>query len=382
MANKDHVAKVRQFLNRCREKNIKLNADNFRLRRQEVPNIGHLLTADGLKIDPDKVRTVRDMPRPTDVKGVQRLVGMVNYLSKFYQHLSDDCEILRQLTHRDNMWDWTEMHEEAFCRLKDNIAKAPVLKYYNPKEELTLQCDALETGLGAALTQKGEPVAFGSRALTETERGYAIIEKECLAFVFGMENFHQYTYGRKVTVQSDHKPLENIVKKPLLSAPKRLQRMLLRLQRYDIDVNYVPGCDMLLADTLSRAYLMESSTTGLVEAEIETINMVDYLPISEERLSTIRSATREDKTLQTLNKTIQKVWSPNKKDTPMDIMHYYSFQEELSVQDEIIFRGQRAVIPDTLRSEIIRCIHSAHLGWRMPQTRERMCLLAGNEQTY
>ncbi|KAK5866505.1 hypothetical protein PBY51_020693 [Eleginops maclovinus] len=306
MANKDHDAKVRQFLNRCREKNIKLNADKFRLRKQEVPYIGHLLTADGLKIDPDKVRAVRDMPRPTDVKGVQRLVGMVNYLSKFYQHLSDDCEILRQLTHRDNMWDWTEMHDEAFCRLKDKIAKAPVLKYYNPKEELTLQCDASETGLGAALTQKGEPVAFGSRALTQTERGYAQIEKECLAIVFGMEKFHQYTYGRKVTVQSDHKPLENIVKKPLLSAPKRLQRMLLRLQRYDIDVNYVPGRDMLLADTLSRAYLMESSTTGSVEAEIETINMVDYLPISEERLSTIRSATREDKTLQTLNKTIQR----------------------------------------------------------------------------
>uniref|UniRef100_A0AAR2JCC7 Reverse transcriptase/retrotransposon-derived protein RNase H-like domain-containing protein n=1 Tax=Pygocentrus nattereri TaxID=42514 RepID=A0AAR2JCC7_PYGNA len=121
------------------------------------------------------------MPRPTDVKEVQRLVGMVNYLSKFYAHLSDDCEILRQLTHKDNIWDWTPMHEEAFTRLKINIAKAPVLKYYSPKEEVTLQCDASETGLGAALTQNGKPVAFASRALTTKERGYAQIEKECLA---------------------------------------------------------------------------------------------------------------------------------------------------------------------------------------------------------
>lgn len=323
-AHSDHDVKLRQFLSRCREKNIKLNSEKFRLRQQEVPYIGHLLTADGLKIDPEKIRAVRDMPRPTDVKGVQRLMGMVNYLSKFYKHLSDDCDILRQLTHKDNMWEWTEMHDNAFSRLKDNIAKAPVLKYYNPQEELTLQRDASETGLGAALTQEGKPVAFGSRALTPTARGYAQIEKECFAIVYGMEKFHQYTYGRKVRVQSDHKPLEVIVRKPLLSAPKRLQRMLLRLQRYNFDVIYVPGLDMLLADTLSRAYLSECSSTGTVEAEIETVNMVAYLPISEERLNTIRSATQTDKTLLALR----------------DIVHYYSFQEELSVQDGIIFRGE------------------------------------------
>ncbi|KAL7857277.1 hypothetical protein SRHO_G00161760 [Serrasalmus rhombeus] len=248
-ATKDHDEKLRHFLNRCRDKNIKLNADKFNLRKEEVPYIGHLLTSEGLKIDPEKVRVVTEMPRPTDVKGVQRLVGMVNYLSKFYAHLSDDCEILRQLTHKDSIWDWTPVHEEAFTRLKINIAKAPVLKYYSPKEEVTLQCDASETGLGAALTQNGKPVAFASRALMTTERGYAQIEKECLAIVFGMEKFHQYTYGQPVTVQSDHKPLENIFKKPLLSAPKRLQRMLLRLQKYSVQVTYVPGRDMLLADT-------------------------------------------------------------------------------------------------------------------------------------
>lgn len=83
MVNKDHDEKVRQLLNRCKEKYINFNVDNYRLRRQEVPYIGHLLTADGLKIDPGKVQAVRDMSRPTDVKAVQRLVCMVNYLSKF-----------------------------------------------------------------------------------------------------------------------------------------------------------------------------------------------------------------------------------------------------------------------------------------------------------
>ncbi|KAJ8356687.1 hypothetical protein SKAU_G00194810 [Synaphobranchus kaupii] len=360
-ASKDHDEKLKCFLNRCKEQNIKLNVDKMRLRQETVPYIGHLLTAEGLRIDPGKVRAIREMPRPTDVKGVQRLVGMVNYLSKFYVHLTDDCEILRQLTHKDNIWEWTDIQEQAFQRLKDKIADTPVLQYYKQEDELTLQCDASETGLGAALTQGGKPVAFGSRALTPTERGYAQIEKECLAIVYGMQKFHQYTYGRQVTVQSDHKPLENIHKKPLLSAPKRLQRMLLRLQEYNIRIVYVPGRDMLLADTLSRAYLPES-TKGDTEAEIETVNMIDYLPITDKRLHAIRSATKEDTKLQRLTEMILTGWPKNKYDIPTDIRHYHSFQDELSFQDGIVFRGERAVIPDDLRADITERVHSSHLG--------------------
>lgn len=185
-------------------------------------------------------------------------------------------------------------------KLKKTIADAPVLKYYCPEEDLVVQCDASDTGLGAALMQKGKPIAYASRALTQTERGYAQIEKEFLAMVFSVEKFHQYTYGRKVTVQSDHKPLESIVWKPLLSAPKRLQRMMLRIQKYDLTVVYVPGKDMLLADTLSRAYLPEYPSLSSVEAEIEMVNMVQHLPISGDSQSQIRTATKDDKTLHTV----------------------------------------------------------------------------------
>ncbi len=207
--------------------------------------------------------------RCQDVKEVQRLLGMVNYLSKFCRHLSDHYELLRQLTHKDSLWDWSDVHEQAFQNIKDTINKAPVLRYYSLMEQVVLQCDASETGHGAVLLQGGEPVAFGSRALSLTEQGYAQIEKAFLAIVYGMDKFHQYTYGRKVIVQSDHKPLENIVRKPLLHAPKRLQRMLMRLQKYDFDITYVPGKDMLLADALSRAYLEDNAQEGSVEKEIE-----------------------------------------------------------------------------------------------------------------
>jgi hypothetical protein len=128
-----------------------------------------------------------------------------------------------------------------------------VLKYYNPTEQLVLQCDEL----GAAMMQGGQPIAYASRAPTDTEKGYA--EKELLAVVFGTERFHQFTYGRSVEVQSDHKPLESIMTKPLLSAPKRLQRMLTRLQNYDVTLL---GKHVVLADTLSKAYRTEQDNRG------------------------------------------------------------------------------------------------------------------------
>lgn len=169
-AEQDHDVKLKLFLERCRQKNIKLNPDKFKLRQSECTYIGHRLTANGLRVDPDKVRAIEHMPRPTDVKAVQRLLGMVNYLAKFYPHLSDQCEVLRQLTHKDTDFDWTEQHENSFVTLKKAIADAPVLKYYSPEKDLVVQCDASDTGLGAALMQKGKPIAYASRALTQTER--------------------------------------------------------------------------------------------------------------------------------------------------------------------------------------------------------------------
>ena len=176
----------------------------------------------------------------------------------------------------------------------------PVLKYFEPKEELTLQSDASDTGLGAVLTQNEQPIAFASRALSDAETRYAQIE-ELLAVVFGLEKFHQYTYGRPVTVQSDHKPLEVIVKKPVYKAPKRLQRLLERLLVYDVNLLYRRGSQIELTDTLSRAYLPEVNLTS-VQKDVEAVNMAQDLPVSAARVDDIRKHTEEDHELQELIK--------------------------------------------------------------------------------
>ena len=267
----DHDRNVRAFLDRCRERNLKLNKKKARLRQQEVPFIGHILTPEGLKPDPHKVEAIVGMPDPTDVQSLRRFLGMVNYLAKFLPRLSEETEVLRKLTEKDAEWCWLQSHADAVTRVKEMIVSAPVLAYYDVKKPVVIQCDASQSGLGAALLQEARPVAFSSRVMTQTEQNYAQIEKELLAIVYACEKFDQYIFGRSnVIVQSDHKPLETIFKKPIHSSPKRLQRMRLRLQNYDIQVEYKKGETMFLADTLSRAYLKDEPVSRTQESQLNS----------------------------------------------------------------------------------------------------------------
>ena len=140
------------------------------------------------------------------------------------------------------------------------IASTTTLRYYDVSLPVTLQVDASDRAIGGVLLQEGHPVCFTSHTLSATEKSNAQIEKECLAIVFCMEKWHHYLYGKHdIMVHSDHQPLETIFKKPLSSAPRRLQRMMLRLQNYHFTVQYKKGKDLLVADTLPCAPLMDGS---------------------------------------------------------------------------------------------------------------------------
>ena len=166
---------------------------------------------------------------------------------------------------------------------------------------MTIQVDACKDGLGAVLMQEGKQISYASRAITEEQKRYAMIEKELLAVVFGCERYHQYIYGRKVSIQSDHKPLESILKKPLANTPPRLQRMLLRLQKYDIDLTYKPGKEMLLAETLSRAHLSETAEEINEEEMIAHVHMVSSSKsIPDRQMILIQKETKKDEELQSL----------------------------------------------------------------------------------
>ena len=139
--------------------------------------LGHVITQDGLKPDPAKIPAVENMPSPTDITGIQRLNGFVNYLAKFLPGLSDVMAPIRQLTRKTVPWNWSNTQENALESNKKFVSEAPVLRFYDPAKEITVQCDASKTGLGVALLQDGQPLAFASRTLTDTETRYAHIEK-------------------------------------------------------------------------------------------------------------------------------------------------------------------------------------------------------------
>ena len=306
MGIQDHDRNLRAFLDRYEQRNLHLNVDTIQLRVTEVSFIGHTATANRLKPDPGKIEAILKMPVPVDAAGVRRLLGMIQYLEKFMPNLSQLTSPLRKLTRTDVEWSWGEEQDKAFERIKQVAASAPLLKYYSVEDDVTLQCDASQNGLGAALLQHGQPVAYASRALLSAETRYAQIEEELLAILSAYKKFHLcvYIYARNnVTIQSDHKPLENIFQKPLNNAPARLQRMLLRLQKYDIRVKYAPGKELYVANTLSRAYLTNESVPASVAA-ISEASSAENLAMSANCLKRLRTASRNDASLQHVAKLV------------------------------------------------------------------------------
>ena len=303
------------------------------------------------------------MEKPTDVSGLQRLIGMVKYLGKYQNSLSDICEPLRRLTHKNAVWNWAKEHDKAFQDTKNAVTKTPVLKFFEPNMPLEGQRDASSKGLGFVLLQEDRPVTYSSRALTSAEQNYSQIEKELLAQVFGMEQNHQYVYGRQVTLWTDHQPFVSIAMKPLASTPKRLQRLLLQLQNYDVKICYKPGKEMVLADTLSRASLSShNGNRSETEKDTEVVHMANHLAISDQQLQYIQQATSNDETLKDVMRIIVAGW-PEKKDSLNASLHpYFHIRDELATQDGIVFKGPRAVIPVHLRKKIREKLHAAHTG--------------------
>ena len=254
-AQSDNQQKLAVTLKRCAEKNFILNEDKQQTGLDEIIFHGHRMTKDGVKVDEAKVQAIRDMPAPTDVEGVKCLCGMAQYMAKFLPNLAATLEPIRALTRKDTPFVWSKECEDAFNTLKKNLSESPCLAYFDSSKEVVIQADSSKHGIGAVLLQEGRPIEYASRALTPSERNWAQIEKEALAVLYGLERFDKYVYGRAVTVQNDRKPLAAILREPLTMAPKRLQDIMMRYNRYDVNFVFVKGTSLPIADTLSRAHL-------------------------------------------------------------------------------------------------------------------------------
>ena len=284
---------------------------------------------------------------PEDKKAVHHLLGMINYVGKFIPNLAEITKPLREVLKKEIDWHWNKSHEEAVNKIKELLISRSCLAFFDPSKAIQIQVDASKSGIGAVLMQNGKPVSYASRSLTNAQKNYAIIEKELLAVLFGCERFHQFVYGSGVTIISDHKPLESIMKKPLSKAPARLQRML--LQRYKINLLYKPGRDMLFADTLARGHLKEDGEEINKEEINAHIHMICSNTASDEKTGKIQEMTQKDNVLRQLKIFITNGWPKQKSDLTGEILSYWSFQEELSVINGTIYKGHRIVILKLIR---------------------------------
>ena len=375
----EHEKNLRAVLDRIKAKNLKLNKDKCELFCQELTFIGDRVGADGVKVDPEKVKVVQNMKEPQNKKDLQQFLGMVNYLMKWIPNCATKTAPLRHLLLEKNAWVWETQQQEAFDKLKAELTSAPVLQYFDPNLPVKVSSDASSYGVGFVLLQlikqEWKPVAYGSRSLTENERNWAQIEKELLAVTVACEHFHQYIYGRRFCAETDHKPLLGIVKKPLSDCTLRLQRLRLRLQKYDFELVYTPGKHMYVADALSRCSTSNSKCRPIEDdVDLHVAMVQECLPMAEDRLVELHQACDTDPEVRQLVHYIINGWPETRSECELSIHPYWNVRHELSVADGLVFRGARVVIPRELRPKFLTNIHEGHMGIEKCRRRARQAV--------
>lgn len=366
----EHDKALQEIFIRAKQYNVKFNYKKFQYKLTEVKFMGLIISADGIRPDDENVAAINAIEAPTTKSEVLRILGLAKFFSKFVPNLSSMTSNLRNLTHNNVRFNWTEKHDKELNSLKQLISNSPILKIFNPDLDITVQCDASSEGLGCVLLQNNSPVSFASRTMTKSEKRYAQIEKELLAICFAMEKFHYFVYGHRVTVQSDHKPLIPIFSKDLDKVSNRLQRMLMRLLKYDINIVYLPGRDMLIADLLSRAYIKDH-----VEEDSEMQYVIhaisNNIPMSDEKKDLFRKSICDDQVLSQVYNFCKSGWPKSRKKLNSDMKFYYNLREKIYLSNELLFLENKIIVPSNLRQEMIQLVHKPHFGIQKTKMRAR-----------
>ena len=208
--DQEHLRNLTEVLSRLENAGLRLKLAKCQFTQPSVEYLGYRVDADGLHAIDKKVEAIRNAPAPANQQQLRSFLGMVNYYAKFVNNYSTITHPLHELLHNDAKWKWGKAQQNAFDELKDKLSSAPVLMHYDAELPLKLDTDASDYGVGAVISHISpdgaeRPIAYASRTLSKSERNYAQIEKEALSIIFGIKKFHQYLYGRKFLLVTDHK---------------------------------------------------------------------------------------------------------------------------------------------------------------------------------
>ena len=373
----DHDVNMHKFMEKAEENGLVLNPEKCFVKVPQINFFGMTYSKDGVSPDESRIQEIKALPTPTTKPKLQSFLGMIQYLARFIPKLSDQTDALRNLLKKDAEFKWTASHTEAFQALKDSITESVTLNYFNPTLDTKIQVDASHKALGAALIQidPKQPnteriISFASKSLTETETRYANIEREFLAVVFGAEKFHSYIFGsEEIIVESDHKPLEAIHLKSIAQAPPQLQRMMLRLQPYNICIKYRKGSELQLADFLS------CHCSQKCDKEIPLDHTIHSIKWSKQKLTKLKQETSADSTLSALCHMVTSGWPNQCSLLPTSLKPFWSVKDFISIDDGILLKGNRIIIPPKLQGDVLNQLHNhSHQGISKTRFLARKCV--------
>jgi len=286
-----HLDLVNTVLSRLEAAGLTINFEKCKFCLPELRYLGYVVGKDGLKVSPEKISAILDLPKPTNITETKRFIGLASRYRRFVPNFSTIMAPITNLTkgvklekgkgrkgrrmEASGPFMWTDECDAAFKEIKERLVSAPVLACPDFNREMFILCDASSVGLGAILSHNAdgtEVIAYASRMLTDAERKYSTSEQECLAVLWAIEKFRCYVEGTDFTVVTDHYSLLWLDR--LKNPQGRLARWAVTLQQYRYTIVHRKGKEHLGPDCLSRA--------PLCNAEDKDTGSLDLIEVGEE----------------------------------------------------------------------------------------------------
>ena len=357
----EHDRNLILFLERTRSNGLVLNKKKLQFKQKEVSFFGHRWSPNGISPDPKKIDSILRMEFPNDKDTMHSFLGPVNFLNRYTPRMAELCSPLRKLILKDSHFAPGVQDLAAFEAIKAEFKQKIELPFFDKNKDSVLQTDASKKGFGAVLLQDNHPVYYASRTLTSAEKNYQNLEREAMAAVWGMEKFHYFLYGKQFFLQTDQKPLVSIFRKHMIDVSPRVQRIAIRAWQYDFIPEYLPGKQNVISDALSRVTPLELQDSD-AEKEILVVNLLQYSTIEQREKDELLQATDKDAELQALKNVISTGWPAKRSKLPADLHAYWDYRDELTVENGILMKNSKVLIPESLKQKYINKVHSGHMG--------------------
>lgn len=364
----EHDERLEKLLLRLASYGILLNKEKCIFNATCLEFLGYELSDEGIKPKESRVAAIQSFREPQNVSELRSFLGLVTYVGRFIPSLADKTESLRTLLRSGEKFVWCEQCQRSFEEIKQAVSNTDYLGYYDPRDRCTVIADASPTGLGAVLLQHDKYsntriISFASKTLTDLERKYCQTEREALGLVWAVDKFQLYLLGTHFKLITDCKPLLFLFKERAKPCA-RIERWVLRLQCYRYEVEYKPGPENL-ADAISR--LATSKATEFDVATEACIYQVAITVVPDAvTLQEVEQGSAKDEVIQDVFRSLEEgAWTG-------DTREFKPFYTELCRVGNLLLRGDRLVIPESLRSRTLQIAHESHPGIEVMKRRLRL----------